>query len=475
MAFNSYDFLLFVTVVYLLYYFLARQWQVWALLFAGLFFYGYAHPWLLILLFISASANAVFSYSVYHETSSARRYLYTFIGVVFNLGILASFKYNKLMGEFVSETFIRGHSLLKTLYHLPLPIGISFYTFHGISLILDSGNPENKGRLQIDKSFPRHYLNTFLFINFFPQLVAGPLIKAHNFFPQIGRKLHREIDFEYVFRNLIAGFFLKCVIADNLKDQTFWITYPYFEFMGSGTLLFLLFGYSMQIFADFAGYSLIAIGFAALLGYKLPTNFNFPYISTSITEFWQRWHISLSSWLKEYLYFNLGGNRKGRVRTYINLIIVMFLGGLWHGAALSYGVWGLWHGIGLAIERAISGRKRGNAERNAFPVAALKMAFVFCFVSVGWLFFKLTDFSEATLYLKAIYNNRHISTNRQLVATVLTYSAPVILYHFYYLAKEYRATWLDLAGRNEYLAYGTMLFFLVVNRGIPGDFVYFQF
>jgi alginate O-acetyltransferase complex protein AlgI len=141
------------------------------------------------------------------------------------------------------------------------------------------------------------------------------------------------------------------VIADNLKDYTFWISFPYYQGFGTLTNLTLLFGYSIQIFADFAGYSLIAIGFAAALGYKIPDNFDFPYISRSLSEFWRRWHISLSTWLRDYLYFPLGGNRKGKIRTYVNLMTVMTLGGLWHGAAWSYAVWGIYHGFGLAVER----------------------------------------------------------------------------------------------------------------------------
>lgn len=475
MLFNSYDFIIFVIAVYVLYYFLARHWQVWILLAAGLFFYGYSHPKLLLLLFTSASVNAVASYAIYHEKKSSLKYIYTFAGVVFNLAILSAFKYNKLLSELLPKTFIHESPTLEALIQLPLPIGISFYTFHGISLLLDSGTAEHKGLLKIDKSFAKHYFNTFLFINFFPQLVAGPLIKAHNFYPQISRKLHADIDFLFAFKSVLTGFFLKCVIADNLKDQTFWIAYPYFEFHSTATLICLLFGYSIQIFADFAGYSLIAIGIAAAFGYKLPNNFDFPYISSSITEFWKRWHISLSSWLKEYLYFNLGGNRKGRGRTYINLIIVMFLGGLWHGAALSYGVWGLWHGIGLAVERWLSETRLFRLPAALPSLKPLKVAFVFVFVSIGWLFFKLTNFSHAMLYLKAMATNYHYASNSQLILNIAIYSLPIVLYHLYHVAETRNAKWLDTIKANDYLAYATMLFLLTVNRGIPGDFVYFQF
>ena len=166
-------------------------------------------------------------------------------------------------------------------------------------------------------------------------------------------------------------FFKKWLVADNLKDITYWISYPFFQNLSSLTLITLLTGYSAQIFADFAGYSLIAIGVAELFGYHLPQNFNFPYISKSFSEFWTRWHISLSSWLKEYLYFSLGGNRKGKGRTYLNLLIVMFLGGLWHGAAWSFAVWGLWHGTALVIERKFFNIK----ESSSFLVSSVRVFF----------------------------------------------------------------------------------------------------
>ncbi|OAD19639.1 membrane bound O-acyl transferase MBOAT family protein [Candidatus Thiomargarita nelsonii] len=255
----------------------------------------------------------------------------------------------------------------------------------------------------------------------------------------------------------------------------FWIAAPYFEAKSSFTLIIMLFGYSMQIFADFAGYSLIAIGVAALFGYKLPKNFNYPYISSSITEFWRRWHISLSSWLKEYLYISLlGGNRKGNIRTYINLIIVMFLGGLWHGAALSYGVWGLWHGIGLAIERKFS-KTRGVNKNFSLILTSLRIALVFSFVSFGWLLFKLTNIQEAVHYLIAIKENINIGHSYVVIINIAVYSLPVVLYHILYLGKKNNINIVNTILKHDYAIYATMIIMLLINGGIPGDFVYFQF
>ena len=340
MLFNSYPFFFLVLITFVFYYSKAfKNYQVYLLIFSSAVFYGYSQPYLLILLYSSATINAITSYLIFHDEKLKRKRWVAIVGVVFNLLVLAFFKYNKLLDGYMAGPGTEVDQLLAFVVSLPLPIGISFYTFQGISLVMDIYKPLKKYNISVDENFWIHYKNTLFFISFFPQLVAGPIVKAHDFFPQIIRKHTRNIDYVYVFRTLVVGYFLKSVIADNLKDQTFWISAPYFESQSSVTLIAMLFGYSMQIFADFAGYSLIAIGVAALFGYKLPQNFNYPYISQSITEFWRRWHISLSSWLKEYLYISfLGGNKKGNIRTYVNLIIVMFLGGLWHGAAISYGI-----------------------------------------------------------------------------------------------------------------------------------------
>lgn len=177
----------------------------------------------------------------------------------------------------------------------------------------------------IARTMLKHAEMVLFFKAFFPQLVSGPIVKAHDFLPQIKPKMFKAVRWEYCFRKLILGYFLKMVIADNLKDHTFTIAYPYFENMSSLTLVVLLFGYSIQIFADFAGYSLIASGLASLLGYQFPINFNFPYVSSSFSDFWRRWHISLSSFLRDYLYIPLGGNRHGVTRTYLNLLLTYII------------------------------------------------------------------------------------------------------------------------------------------------------
>jgi len=277
------------------------------------------------------------------------------------------------------------------------------------------------------------------------------------------------------------------VVADNLKDYTFWITYPYYQRYGTLTNLVLLFGYSMQIFADFAGYSLIAIGLAASLGYTLPQNFNFPYISRSLSEFWNRWHISLSSWLKYYLYIPLGGNKNGKIRTYINLMIVMALGGLWHGAAWSYAVWGIYHGMGLAVERLWldwKNTKKTSAEYLPFwrqvVGQSIQVIFVFSFVSIGWLLFKLPRFEQALDFLGTLPRNINIQPSPIHIVPVLFFSFPVILYHlphFPPLQKAFKPEKIpkNLLDKFPDIAWAVMLFLIALNSGSSSDFIYFQF
>jgi alginate O-acetyltransferase complex protein AlgI len=231
----------------------------------------------------------------------------------------------------------------------------------------------------------------------------------------------------------------------------------------------MLFGYSMQIFADFAGYSLIAIGIARLFGYELMENFNYPYISQSLSEFWRRWHISLSTWLREYLYFPLGGNRRGEFRTYLNLMIVMILGGLWHGAAWSYAVWGTFHGAGLAMERWW---QKGKVRTTDRPFSWWRAVLVFCYVTIAWLLFKLPNFDHVLAFLRSCATNWRLPADTRLIAFVMLYSLPVLFYHALALRKSrgYRIPPIF-----QQLAYATCIIGLLINSGSSGAFIYFQF
>lgn len=442
--------------------------QVMILIISSLVFYAYNQPILVLLLFLSVSINIVSSYFVVYGDSRFKK-TFAIAGVVLNLSILVFFKYSPLLAATFFKTT---DSISEFLIAIPLPIGISFFTFQGISLIVDVYREKYfDNRDIVPVSFIKHSQRVLFFKGFFPQLISGPIVKAHDFMPQIGVKYFNSIEWEPVFKTLVTGYFLKMVVADNLKDFTFWIAYPYFQGHSALTLITMLFGYSCQIFADFAGYSLIAIGLARLFGYHFKDNFNFPYISTSFQEFWKRWHISLSSFLMEYLYIPLGGNRKGKVRTYINLMIVMLLGGLWHGAAWSYAVWGCFHGVALSIERYITSINKVKVRSTTIKV--LKGIMVFAFITLAWLLFKLPNFDQVIDYVTCIFNNVGKEDNYQVITFILLYSSPVFLYHFFYLWKNHKS--FLFIKNNEFVLYGAMLFLIVVNSGSSGAFIYFQF
>jgi alginate O-acetyltransferase complex protein AlgI len=468
MLFNSFAFVWLVTITFIVYY-LPRfsKYQISTLILSSLIFYAYNQPALVLLLLFSITINVFSSYYVVYAANKYKK-LAAWLGVVINLGVLLFFKYGPLLSK---TLFNEISSVGDFLLTLPLPIGISFFTFQGISLVVDVYKQKHfNNRDIVSASLPAHAKKVLFFIGFFPQLVAGPIVKAHEFIPQIEPKLFHQINWLSVFKSLTIGYFLKMVVADNLKDFTFWISYPYFQTYSTTTLVSMLFGYSCQIFADFAGYSLIAIGLAHLFGYKFKDNFNFPYISTSFKEFWKRWHISLSSFLMEYLYIPLGGNRKGKVRTYLNLMIVMFLGGLWHGAAWSYAVWGLFHGSALAVERFLDEKFNIRTTR---LTSVLKAILVFGFVTLAWLLFKLPDFNHVIEYFKCILFNTHIKDNLPIITYILFYSSPVVLYHFIYLLKPVKS--YVPYRRYDYVMYGTMIFLIIVNSGSSGAFIYFQF
>lgn len=481
MLFTSGSFVVLVLVTFTLFYLpILRRLQTPILILASLVFYSLNTlslrygVGLVFLLLASITINTVTSYGAFTSASLGRARGWLVAGIVANLGILGFFKYSLLLAKAFALAAGGQAGVPHFLLMVTLPIGISFFTFEGISLLVDSfhargaksffGNARGNAR--------QHLLSTTLFVSFFPHLVAGPILKAHDFFPQIAPKFLRDIDWEFCFRRLVMGYFLKMVLADNLKDYTYWIEYPFFLRCSSAELLALLFGFSMQIFADFAGYSLIAIGVAGLFGYRFPENFDFPYIAQSFSEFWRRWHISLSSWLREYLYFPLGGNRKGALRTYFNLFVVMFLGGLWHGAAVRFAVWGTTHGLALAIERLLT-RDRKDTGRASLPWQVFKTLLVFGVVTLAWLLFKLNSFHYVLQYLAAIFTSTHRPLPLSVVYNVLFFSAPVVLYHAAYLLRNTRLASASLWAKPA--ALGAMIFLIILNSGSSGEFIYFQF
>lgn len=478
MLFNSWTFAVFLPLVFLLHHAGRRAaWQVGVLTVASFAFYGWERPSLLVLLVLSTAVNSFAAQALLSAGTGAGRRRAVLCGALaFNLGVLGFFKY----GGLIARTFLPAATAarLPWLSDIPLPVGISFYTFQGISLVMESWRAGPAGFPGLSapsgtRETAWFHLRVWFFKAFFPQLIAGPIVKAGEFFHQIGAKRWADIDWDGAVRKLVLGFFLKMVVADNLKEATATLHFPEFTDLPRLNLLVLLYGFSLQILADFGGYSLIAQGLAKLFGYELPLNFNHPYLSASITEFWRRWHLSLSSWLREYLYIPLGGNRRGEARTYLNLFLVMFLGGLWHGAAWSYAVWGTAHGLLLAVER-LTGIGRGPAEKWPAWRRVLGVVVTFHLVSLLWLLFKLPDIRHAGVYLRCLFTNPGGLLPQYVFVTVL-FGAPVVLHHAW---GAFTAAFPESSAarrRLSTLAHGAMLAATVVNAGTPGEFIYFQF
>lgn len=488
MLFNSWSFVLFLPVVFVLHY--ARReihWQAGILIVASLFFYawgsdalGHPHWQLLPLLIASTTLNGLASQILLSpNTAPKRRRLVLRLALGFNLGALAAFKYAGLLAEFLlpEPLWLQWGP---TLRNIPLPIGISFYTFQGISLVMESwwAGPTGLHGLQAParrSDIPWFQERVWLFKTFFPQLVAGPIVKAREFLHQIQPKSLSAIDWDGACRKLALGFFLKMVVADNLRDATAGLHYPELLQLPRINLVAMLYAFSFQILADFAGYSLIAQGLAKLFGYELPINFAYPYLSRSLTEFWKRWHISLSSWLRQYLYIPLGGNRHGEARTYLNLFLVMFLGGLWHGAAWCFALWGIAHGLLLAVERWF-GRSRSVPNDGRWSWVGLVQSFVvFQLVSALWLLFKFPDIRDVRAFILEVWNHGGRPQTQPLFVIAL-FSFPVILWHIWGALEPWRSRWpARWVSRLETGAAACMAFLVCVNAGPPGDFIYFQF
>jgi alginate O-acetyltransferase complex protein AlgI len=460
MTFTSWPFAALVFVVFGAYYTPAlRAFQVQLLVLASLFFYGFGQPQLLPLLAIAVLGT----YGLLLLSLGNRR-VWLPVGIIFNLGLLAFFKYKFLVID-PAQPVLSTIPAIDFLLRLPLPIGISFFVFHNISLLVDISRRER----------PAPDLNqVLLYIIFFPQLISGPITRAENFLPQIKPKSLGDVAFVEAAKWIVTGYFFKLYVANNLNEMTGYMAFPYYELVRSGDRWLLVILYSYQIYADFFGYSAIALGLGLLFGYRLPLNFNLPYISQSFAEFWTRWHMSLSNWLRTYLYIPLGGNRHGSTRTKINLMIVMGLGGLWHGAGLSYLMWGAMHGVLLVAERQFLHLKQTSWRDLPWLVSTirtLRMGLVFLCVSLLWIFFKLPDFHHATDYLAGMFAD-HASPNpvKFFNSLVLMYALPVIVQHF-------GSNWLaGPAGKAiEPFVYGIMIALMIVEAGPDSSFIYFQF
>ncbi len=334
-----------------------------------------------------------------------RRKVLVVTSLCINLGLLVYFKYTNFFYEMLAPLWGGGFHALDIF----LPVGISFFTFQSLSYTLDV----YRGDLKPLDSL----LDYAFYISFFPQLVAGPIVRARDFIPQIRKPLFvsREMFGEGVFF-IVSGLFKKAVISDYISVNFVERIFDNPGLYSGLENLFGVYGYALQIYCDFSGYSDMAIGIALLLGFRFPINFNSPYKSDSVTDFWHRWHISLSTWLRDYLYISLGGNRRGKIRTYINLILTMLLGGLWHGASWNFIVWGGLHGAALAVHKYLrSLLKRPKHYHSAGVRRFFAVVLTFHFVCFCWIFFRNTTFEGSLTMIRQIFTSFHPELFGQLV------------------------------------------------------------
>jgi len=373
MLFNSKVFLIWFLAFYGGYLLLKRQtnWRLIYTLGFSLFFYYKSSGLYFVLLILSTLIDFTLGHYIHNASSQGKRRAYLILSLGANLGLLAYFKYtNFLIGSF--NSVVGTNFAFQSIF---LPVGISFFTFQTLSYSIDV----YRGKLiplteEVSdlKSFFSRLLDFSFFVSFFPQLVAGPIVRAADFIPQIRQPLQlSESNLGRALLLICGGLFKKAVISDyisiNFVDRVFENPALYSGFEN----LMAAYGYAIQIYCDFSGYSDMAIGLALIMGLRLPENFRLPYQSDSIRDFWRRWHISLSTWLRDYLYISLGGNRKGGLRTYVNLMLTMLLGGLWHGASWVFVIWGGLHGLALAIDRALE--QAGKWRKNTAVRAGLIM------------------------------------------------------------------------------------------------------
>ncbi len=466
MLFNSFDYLVFFVLVFVAYS-LARtvRSQNILLLGASLFFYGFGGVRFLALILLS-SLTAYFA-GVAIERTPSRARLSTSVGVVVPLAILFVFKYfDFFIDTFSGSLDTIGLSTSEITLRLALPIGISFFTFQSVGYVIDVRRGHTPAEHDV--------IDFLLFITFFPQLVAGPIERSTHLLPQLKtRRTIRDDDLGAGIFLIVQGLAKKILIADNMKP----VVDTLFDLEGlSGPLIFAgLIGFTFQIYGDFSGYSDMARGSARLLGFDLLENFHRPYWSQNPSEFWRRWHISLSNWFRDYVYIGLGGNQRGPSRVLVNLFLTMVLSGLWHGASANFILWGAFHGALLLVHRIWRQHRPANTGPLRQAVARLTM---FAFTVYGWMLFRITEWDTITTYSRALLTD---FTQGSLALITLTTLAPYIVLSVIidftesrFLPDGFGRIRVPFAVAGATIA---VLLFLTIIYGADssGEFIYFKF
>jgi D-alanyl-lipoteichoic acid acyltransferase DltB (MBOAT superfamily) len=481
MLFHTWVFLVFFLIVYPVYLLVRknnRLMNVW-LLIASYTFYGWWNPWYLLLLFGTSAIDYLMV--VLMERKRSTRKLWLIISLVSNFGFLAYFKYSGFITENLNlliarlgfsfvlpDPVVYPNTMLGLLSvpndwyfkHVLLPIGISFHTFQSMSYTIDA----YRGVIQTERSFIRF----LTFVSFFPQLVAGPIERASNLLPQLQQTPRiRGRDISDGLSLFLVGFFKKVALADYLAKYVDQVYGNPGQFQ-SAALILATVAFGWQIYFDFSGYTDMARGVAQLMGFHLMLNFNNPYTADGLGDFWNRWHISLSTWFKDYLYFPLGGSRGGKWRTYRNMFITMVISGIWHGAAWTFVIWGGLHALGRCLTREAE-QTRFYKER--IP-RLLKQILVFAFVTFTWIFFRAQSLGDAWLIITRIFTTGWKDPRFPLLMAGLVLA--VWLYQLLYSSRS-AGRWLETRPVRVGLAMFMVAYLMIVAQPSTRQFIYFQF
>ncbi len=470
MVFSSYIFIFWFLPLFLVCYALTpARYRATCLTAASYLFYGWWRPEYCLLL---AAVTLITYYAgkrIAKASSAKRKSAWLVVSLVFTLGMLGLFKYasmlslwaDNILGLFISPA--AGSEHVVPILDIVLPIGISFFTFQAVSYVVDLYRGDAEEAIGL--------ISYASYISMFPQLIAGPIVRYQWIADELRVRTHTPEKCFLGAQFLILGLAKKVLLSDCFAlavPAAFGVEQPGFLAAWVGVM-----AYTLQIYFDFSGYSDMAVGLGLLIGFNFPQNFDSPYKSASITEFWRRWHMSLSSWLRGYLYIPLGGNRLGRVRTYVNLMLVMLLGGLWHGASIMFVLWGLWHGILLATERALGDRHPiGRLPR---PVAVLVTTLMVIF---GWLLFRAEDLGQAAAIFRAMWLPGYgspINQGLERVHSIILIMIPVCMFICWFSPNSWQRTSRLTIG--QALAYGILLCLAIaaVLATKASPFLYFQF
>jgi alginate O-acetyltransferase complex protein AlgI len=492
MVFNSYTFIVFLAVMLILHNLPFLSWKTKKinLLIASYVFYAAWNPPFILLLWLSTGVDYFVGRALYTQENKYKKRLLLVLSLIGNLGMLCFFKYgNFLLENFVALTHALGFDFHPAKPDIILPAGISFYTFTTLCYTID---------MYKRKSEPvRSMLDFALFVTFFPHLVAGPIVRPPQLVPQfqLPHKATRLQLLQGLFL-LSLGLFMKVVLADTLLASTANNVFGFARPLPGLDAWMGVLAFSGQIFFDFSGYSTCAIGVALSLGFILPENFRYPYAAIGFTDFWRRWHITLSSWLRDYLYIPLGGNRKGEVKTYFNLMITMLLGGLWHGASWTFVVWGALHGLYLCIEKwfkqvfgsgeQTQSKKPDLIRAGLTPVIPQNKNFrnillalaTFFLINITWVFFRAKSFSAAWRLLVSMFGQTKKATPILPTVDIIKVSIVVLLmFTFHWLMRNTsvlqvvkKVSWWGLA-----CFWAFLVISIIICQKSADSFIYFQF